>query len=342
MDSEFIEKPQMDPFVGGHFTMRHRFALEHLARHMQPGQLPKVLILESGIDSGIDAPWNIPSQGGWKSFTDISDYMSQIEWMHRHMSAEALIVFIMGTYYNEGAKWPTYDVWHPPEAREAFGQLIARLNGTTPPPPPPPDPQPGPDPCNPGDPVPSVVGGIDVSQHQGLIDWETVANSKTVERVIIRASSGTRTDRRFYENWSGAGAAGILRGAYHYLYPGDEAEQAYLFFRMADLLYPEIGYVLDVEQSGLTAANVLAFIEAWGRMSPAKLIIYTSPGLWHELIGHDAQWAKSHKLWVAHWDVDEPTLPDPWEDWVIWQYTVAPAGTIPGISTAIDLDWFRV
>jgi GH25 family lysozyme M1 (1,4-beta-N-acetylmuramidase) len=42
---------------------------------------------------------------------------------------------------------------------------------------------------------------------------------------------------------------------------------------------------------------------------------------------------------VAHWGVDEPTLPDPWEDWSIWQYTNE--GRVPGIQGNVDLNWFK-
>jgi lysozyme len=340
MESEFIHNPGMNPAAGGYYTMRHKFAMARLATHLSPHEMPKVLILESGIDSGIGPPWPVNAQGGWKNFTDLFDYMEQVEWMHELMDAEALIIFIMGTYYNEGAKWPTYDVWHPPKAREAFGSLILKLKGEDPSPSPspsepPPSPSPSVSPSPP--PVNPWVGGIDVSQHQGYIDWLTVSKSETVERVMIRASSGRRSDRRYHQNWLAAGRLGIRRGAYHYLYPGDEWQQAWLFL---NIIQPsEEPYVLDVEQSGLTETNVLAFIGAWESMTDEPLAIYTSPGLWHELVGHDAVWAKHHTLWVAHWGVDEPTLPDPWEDWYIWQYTSE--GRIPGIQGNVDLDWFK-
>ena len=66
--------------------------------------------------------------------------------------------------------------------------------------------------------------GIDVSRHQGLIDWPTVAR-QGVDFAYIKASEGgDQRDWRFEENWRGAGEAGIARGAYHYFTlctPGD-------------------------------------------------------------------------------------------------------------------------
>ncbi len=60
------------------------------------------------------------------------------------------------------------------------------------------------------------VRGIDVSHHQGLIDWAAVA-ADGVEFAYIKATEGGDfAGTRFAENWRGAGAAGIVRGAYHF------------------------------------------------------------------------------------------------------------------------------
>src|SRR4029077_11256633 len=47
-------------------------------------------------------------------------------------------------------------------------------------------------------------------------------------------------------------------------------------------------------------------------------------------------------LWVAHWGVTSPTVPaHNWggHGWTFWQYTSS--GTVPGISTKVDLDRFN-
>jgi lysozyme len=66
--------------------------------------------------------------------------------------------------------------------------------------------------------------GIDVSHHQGAIDWARLP-SQGVDFAYIKASEGAdHRDRRFTENWLGARAAGIPRGAYHFFTlcrPGD-------------------------------------------------------------------------------------------------------------------------
>ena len=58
--------------------------------------------------------------------------------------------------------------------------------------------------------------GVDVSRHQGTIDWPAVA-ADDVDFAYIKASEGgDLVDTRFAENWKGANAAGLQRGAYHY------------------------------------------------------------------------------------------------------------------------------
>jgi lysozyme len=58
--------------------------------------------------------------------------------------------------------------------------------------------------------------GIDVSHHQGAIDWPRLP-AQGVDFAYIKATEGgDHRDRLFAANWSGAGQAGIARGAYHF------------------------------------------------------------------------------------------------------------------------------
>jgi lysozyme len=58
--------------------------------------------------------------------------------------------------------------------------------------------------------------GIDVSHHQGAIDWAALP-AQGVDFAYIKASEGgDHRDSRLAENWAGAKKAGIARGAYHF------------------------------------------------------------------------------------------------------------------------------
>lgn len=73
------------------------------------------------------------------------------------------------------------------------------------------------------------IPGIDVSSHQGQIDWEKVADSG-VQFAIVRLGyrsygDGTlHTDQRAKENLEGARAAGLKVGAYFFSQALNEAE----------------------------------------------------------------------------------------------------------------------
>tara|TARA_B100000683_G_C12168523_1_gene423236 strand:+ start:363 stop:605 length:243 start_codon:yes stop_codon:yes gene_type:complete len=61
--------------------------------------------------------------------------------------------------------------------------------------------------------------GIDVSHHQGAIDWAKV-KAAGVHYCFMKSTEGsTFKDKRFDFNWNQAKAHGIIRGAYHFFRP---------------------------------------------------------------------------------------------------------------------------
>lgn len=71
-----------------------------------------------------------------------------------------------------------------------------------------------------------MIKGIDVSQHNGTIDFEKVRKSG-IEFVIIRAGYGNsekQIDKKFNTNYEKAKKAGLKVGAYWYSYAMNENE----------------------------------------------------------------------------------------------------------------------
>jgi lysozyme len=58
--------------------------------------------------------------------------------------------------------------------------------------------------------------GIDVSAHQNHVNWPQVAGDGVDFAYIKASEGGDFVDRRFLENWRGAGEAGLDRGTYHF------------------------------------------------------------------------------------------------------------------------------
>ena len=58
--------------------------------------------------------------------------------------------------------------------------------------------------------------GVDVSLHQGAIDWRALA-ADDIAFAYIKATEGAdHVDPRFEANWEGAGETELYRGAYHF------------------------------------------------------------------------------------------------------------------------------
>src|SRR6185437_15314089 len=76
-------------------------------------------------------------------------------------------------------------------------------------------------------PTGATLQGADVSHYQGTIAWPSVG----VSFAVAKATEGTGyTDPDFAKNWSGMKAAGVVRGAYHYIHCDiDPTQQAQYF-----------------------------------------------------------------------------------------------------------------
>lgn len=197
----------------------------------------------------------------------------------------------------------------------------------------------------------SAAKGIDVSQHQGAIDWEQVAESG-VEFAIIRAgirgyeSGALVTDSYFESNMEGASANGIATGVYFFTQAVtvEEAleEARYVLELVApyDLSYP---IAIDVENPSanaraysLTQAQrteiVSAFCNAIAEAGYTPMIYGNTYSLFGML---DIEQINHYKIWHAFYN-DYVYYPYQIQ---MWQYTSQ--AQIPGIEGNVDLNlWF--
>jgi lysozyme len=220
----------------------------------------------------------------------------------------------------------------------------------TPSPTPTPIPTPTPSPTA----TPTYLDGIDVSYHQGMIDWQQVAASGR-RFAFVRATAGTLTaDTAYWTNLSGARVAGVAVGSYHYANPdtalNDASNEATWFLRNASVASGDLIPVLDLEVSnGLDPASLTAWAQTWlaqvWATTGVRPIIYTNPYFWSSSMA-DTDWFARNGypvLWIANWTTaSQPTVPaGGWggSSWTFWQHSSF--GTVPGISDAVDLDRFN-
>ena len=190
--------------------------------------------------------------------------------------------------------------------------------------------------------------GIDVSHHQGVIDWEKVA-ADGIDFAFIRASYADDTqDRQFSRNWREAKANGIKRGAYHFFRADEDAKvQAELFLSQLGNDYGEFPPVIDVEMEDgapyyVSREKWIDGISIWIDIvqdrTGMKPTIYTGPGHWNGAVNTDH--FSDHTLWVANWDVECPRTPSAWEGWVFWQ-TCGGCFPVNGIDNPVDANVFN-
>ena len=145
--------------------------------------------------------------------------------------------------------------------------------------------------------------------------------------VFIKSSQANWADQDLIYNWANAKAAGMLRGAYHYLtYDVSPIVQADYVFSLLRGDIGELPIVCDFEHrsTGLTRAGATSalktFLERLAILTGRNPMIYTSPSYWQEFGSADLYWQK-YPLWLAHYTTGEPMIPSPWRAWHFWQFT---------------------
>jgi lysozyme len=99
--------------------------------------------------------------------------------------------------------------------------------------------------------------GVDVSEHQGAVDWRAAAGDGIGFAYLKATEGGDWVDGRFAENWRAAAEAGLPRGAYHFLtFCRPAAEQAEHFLRVVPRDPGALAPALDVEAGGNCAARL--------------------------------------------------------------------------------------
>ena len=192
--------------------------------------------------------------------------------------------------------------------------------------------------------------GIDVSHHNGQINWQQVAAGNAISFVFMKATQGqTYADPMLSTNAAGASKAGLRLGYYHFatlnsanVVADAQAEAAFFLSTIKPLPTPGLPLILDIEanNNNLPAASVLTWINTFfsGLVAAGNhdyaLYSYT-PFL-------NANLPANHRLgsiplWIAAYvNKPAPVLPKGWTNYWIWQY--ANNGTVPGITGPVDMN----
>jgi lysozyme len=183
--------------------------------------------------------------------------------------------------------------------------------------------------------------GVDVSAHQGTVDWPAVAADGISFAYLKASEGGDLVDGRFSANWAGAGTAGLDRGSYHFFTlcrPG--AEQAAHFLSVMPPDPAALPPAVDLELKGncssrptqeAFAGELRAFLDrvehAWGR----KVLIYTNDDFDHLY--------PVRVLGRSMWEALYYRRPADGANWTVWQVTSL--ASVQGVDGGVDLDLSR-
>lgn len=196
--------------------------------------------------------------------------------------------------------------------------------------------------------------GIDVAETDGRVDWAAVKNSGKTFAFVKATEGKTIKDSAFPRHWSVLKMYGLPRGAYHFFHmTSDARQQANEFLKTMGKLQPgDLPPVLDVEVAdGEDSYTVVVRMKQWLSVveqaleqqtgKKIKPIIYTAPYFWNDNLG-DPHDFSDYPLWIAHYDVSEPSVPDCWGkgNWLIHQYA-GDVENVPGVSGQADLNRFN-
>ena len=194
-----------------------------------------------------------------------------------------------------------------------------------------------------GEIIPNAVKkGLDVSHHQGEIDWEAVKNSD-IEFVIIRCGYGdnytSQDDRQWLRNVRECERLGIPYGVYLYSYAVTEANarsEAAHVLRLLEGHNPSYPVYFDMEDNSTLGAReqfadfaeiFCSAVEAAGYEAG----VYANLNWWNTYLTDPrfSEWDR----WVAQYNSQCSYQ----GEYSMWQCTSS--GTVPGIDGPADLNF---
>lgn len=185
------------------------------------------------------------------------------------------------------------------------------------------------------------VRGIDVSAHNGDVDFEKVADYG-IKFVWIKASEGeTIRDVKFADNFANATAANLTTGAYHFFrFDCDGVMQAMNLCQALGEAKPDMGVAIDVElennpdveDDSIVISNLESMVD-YLSMRGYPIVFYSNKEGYVRFIRDRFE---DYPLWICSFSDEEPLEDAPW---VFWQYSHS--GNVPGVTGKCDENVFR-
>lgn len=193
--------------------------------------------------------------------------------------------------------------------------------------------------CRSSSPSTTYGDGIDISHHQGNINWKKVSRQKNLQFVYIKATEGgTYQDPAYRKNLKQARRRGMKVGSYHFMRTTSSVWLQFLNFMChVDPKKQDLVPMIDVEEckkwtSQQLADSVNLLSRLFEKVYGQKPIIYSGQNFYNTRL---ANRLPEHPLWIACYGNTPPAVNSPY---IIWQFTQR--AQIAGIPTRVDLNKF--
>lgn len=181
------------------------------------------------------------------------------------------------------------------------------------------------------------ISGIDVSRHQGTINWMKLKENNDISFVYIKATEGSSyTDPKFTYNVTEARKAGMKVGAYLFFRTTSPAKKQFEHFKSVcpkdsvDLIP-----MIDVENCGKWSRSkiqnaikeIAILMENYYGKKP---IIYSIQHIYNHFLAPDFS---NYLVYIGKYNNQEPVLEGE-RHYNIWQFTEK--GQLTGIDKKVD------
>jgi len=186
------------------------------------------------------------------------------------------------------------------------------------------------------------VHGVDVSHHQGTIDWGALQGPRVTFAYIKATEGETFKDPAFLTNWNRAAAAGVVPGAYHFFSlckpAADQARN--LVGSLSAVTGVGLPPAVDLEFGGNCsqrptrrrfAGELTDFLEIVEARLGCRPILYATEEFYDAYLTGRFD---TESFWMRN--IFRRPLRK--TDWLFWQF--ANRGRMPGVQTFIDLNVF--
>ena len=183
--------------------------------------------------------------------------------------------------------------------------------------------------------------GIDVSHHQGDINWNNLFYKEHYDTIIhfvyCKATEGnSHVDTKWHYNRKTLNNLGVPNGAYHFFITKEAPRpQAYHFLNFWKKREVDLPPVLDVENEGFSDNDLREKMKIWlnevEERTGIRPIIYTSLNFYETKFKNHFP---NHKFWIAAYS----KKPDFMNNKNILHWQFSENGILPGIDEEVDLN----